>query len=204
MENWLIGIMNEFGYVGVFFLIALENIFPPIPSEVILTFAGFMTTSTDLNIFGVVLSATAGSLVGACALYRIGLLMDVERLEKVVDRWGTILRLTKKDIHKADNWFDKHGYVTVFLCRLIPLIRSLISIPAGMSNMKFGTFLIYTAAGTLIWNIVLVSLGASVGENWKDILNYFEIYSKLIYLLIIVTIVVITSFYIKKVVKKIS
>jgi membrane protein DedA with SNARE-associated domain len=204
MENWLIGIMNEFGYVGVFFLIALENIFPPIPSEVILTFAGFMTTSSDLSVFGVVISATVGSLVGACALYRIGLLMDVKRLEKVIDRWGTVLRLTKKDIHKADSWFDKHGYVTVFLCRLVPLIRSLISIPAGMSNMKFSVFLTFTAAGTLIWNTVLVSLGASVGENWKDILNYFEIYSKIIYLLIIFFIVVITSFYIKKVVKKVS
>ncbi|MDF2607289.1 MAG: alkaline phosphatase [Bacillales bacterium] len=204
MENWLIGIMNEFGYIGVFFLIALENIFPPIPSEVILTFAGFMTTSSDLNIFGVVLSATAGSLVGACALYRIGLLMDIERLEKVVDRWGTILRLTREDIHKADNWFDNHGYITVFFCRLVPLIRSLISIPAGMSNMKFGLFLTLTTLGTFIWNIILVSLGASVGENWKEILTYFEIYSKVIYLLIIVIILVIPRFFIKKAVKKVS
>jgi membrane protein DedA with SNARE-associated domain len=181
MENWLAGIIDNFGYAGIFLLIALENIFPPIPSEVILTFGGFVTTTSELTITGVVIASTLGSVIGAMALYGLGLLLDVERMEKIVDRWGHILRLTKKDIHKADAWFDKYGYWSVFLCRFVPLIRSLISIPAGMSNMKFVPFLIFTSAGTFIWNIVLVNLGAKVGESWEDIVAYMDIYSNIAY-----------------------
>lgn len=190
MENWITEIMNEFGYMGVMFLIALENIFPPIPSEVILTFGGFMTTTTNLTIFKVVLSATAGSVVGAIVLYMIGLQLDVERLEKIVDRWGHILRLKKSDIHKADAWFDKYGPWAVFLCRFVPLIRSLISIPAGMSNMNVGIFLIFTTIGTFIWNIVLVNLGASLGNSWDVIVYYMDIYSNIIYAILLLLFII--------------
>ncbi|MBE3102755.1 MAG: DedA family protein, partial [Bacilli bacterium] len=165
MENWITDIMSQYGYVGIFLLIMLENIFPPIPSEVILTFGGYMTTQSDMTVIGVILISTAGSVAGAVILYGIGLQMDVKRLEKIVDRYGRVLRLTKNDIHKADTWFDKYGIWTVLFCRLIPLIRSLISIPAGMSNMKFGLFLLFTTLGTLIWNTILVSVGAAVGDN---------------------------------------
>jgi membrane protein DedA with SNARE-associated domain len=181
MENWLIEIIDKFGYAGIFLLIALENIFPPIPSEVILTFGGFVTTTSGLSITGVVIAATLGSVIGAMALYGLGLLLDVERMEKIVDKWGHILRLTKEDIHKADAWFDKYGYWSVFFCRFVPLIRSLISIPAGMSNMKFLPFLIFTTAGTFIWNIVLVNLGAQVGESWEEIVGYMDVYSNIAY-----------------------
>ncbi|WP_085991286.1 DedA family protein [Oceanobacillus senegalensis] len=198
METWITDIMNEFGYMGVLFLIALENIFPPIPSEVILTFGGFMTTTTNLSIFGVVISATAGSVVGAIVLYIIGLQLDVERLEKIVDRWGHVLRITKKDVHKADAWFDKYGPWTVFFCRFIPLIRSLISIPAGMSNMNVGLFLLFTTLGTFIWNIVLVNLGASVGSSWEDIVNYMDIYSNVIYVVLFILLIVLVFLYFKK------
>lgn len=191
MENWITEIMNEFGYMGVMFLIALENIFPPIPSEVILTFGGFMTTTTNLTIFKVVLSATAGSVVGAIVLYMIGLQLDVERLEKIVDRWGHILRLKKSDIHKADAWFDKYGPWAVFLCRFVPLIRSLISIPAGMSNMNVGIFLIFTTIGTFIWNIVLVNLGASLGNSWDVIVYYMDIYSNIIYAILLLLFIIL-------------
>ncbi len=144
MENWLTEIMNDYGYFGVFFLIALENIFPPIPSEVILTFGGFMTVDSGLTIPGVVAASTAGSVAGAIALYYIGVQLDVERLEKIIDRWGTVLRVNKEDLHRADAWFDKYGPWTVFFCRFVPLIRSLISIPAGMSNMNIWIFLGFT------------------------------------------------------------
>ncbi|MFT4414030.1 DedA family protein [Fredinandcohnia humi] len=184
MENWITNFMEQFGYLGIFLLIALENIFPPIPSEVILTFGGVMTTKTNLTITGVVIAATFGSVIGAVILYGIGLLLDVERLEKIVDRWGHILRVTKKDIHRADAWFEKYGYWTVFFCRMIPLIRSLISIPAGMSNMKFLLFILFTTLGTLIWNVVLVSVGAAVGESWEDIVHYMDIYSNITYALL--------------------
>ena len=176
--------MGQFGYFGVFLLIMIENVFPPIPSEVILTFGGFMTTYSEMTRMGVIIAATAGSVIGAMILYSIGLLLDVSRLEKIIDRWGHLLRLTRKDIHRADAWFDKYGPWTVLFCRLVPLIRSLISIPAGMSNMNFPLFLLLTTIGSLIWNAALVSVGAAVGDNWESIVQYMDIYSNIAYVII--------------------
>ncbi|WP_417898802.1 DedA family protein [Bacillus haimaensis] len=198
MENWLTDIINQFGYMGIMFLIALENIFPPIPSEVILTFGGFATTTSNLSIGGVIAASTVGSVGGAIVLYVIGLQVDVERLEKIVERWGHILRITRKDIHRADAWFDRYGPWTVFLCRFVPLIRSLISIPAGMSNMNFGLFLLFTTLGTLIWNVVLINLGASVGSSWDTIVEYMDLYSKFVYFLLIVLFIALVVVYVRK------
>lgn len=186
MENWITDIMSQYGYLGIFLLIMLENIFPPIPSEVILTFGGAMTAKTDMTVMGVILISTAGSVAGAVILYGLGRMLDVKRLEKIVDRYGRVLRLTRKDIYKADSWFDKYGIWTVLFCRLIPLIRSLISIPAGMSNMKFGLFLLFTTVGTLIWNTILVSVGAAVGDNWESIVGVMDVYSNIVYVLIVI------------------
>ncbi|MCM3439898.1 DedA family protein [Metabacillus halosaccharovorans] len=197
MENWLMSVMENYGYVGIMLLIALENIFPPIPSEVILTFGGFMTTTTNLSITGVVIASTIGSVIGAGVLYFIGLQLDVERLDKIVEKWGHILRLTKKDVHKADAWFDKYGPWTVFFCRFVPLIRSLISIPAGMSNMKLGLFFLLTTLGTLIWNIVLVYLGASVGSSWEAIVEKMDIYSDVVYVILALLAIAFVIFFIK-------
>ena len=198
MEAWIQDIMEQFGYLGVFLLIMVENLFPPIPSEIILTFGGFMTTSTNLTIWGVILASTLGSMIGAIILYGIGLLLDVERLEKIVDRWGHILRLTRDDIHKADKWFDKYGIWTVFFCRFVPLIRSLISLPAGMSNMNFGLFLFFTTIGSLIWNTVLIYLGAAVGSQWEVIVHYMDIYSNIAYALMAIAIIVFIFWFTKK------
>ncbi|MEK9199933.1 DedA family protein [Lysinibacillus halotolerans] len=199
MENWITTVMEEFGYIGVFLLIMLENLFPPIPSEVILTFGGFMTTQTDLSVFGVVVASTIGSVVGAIILYGIGALVGIKRIERFVDRWGKVLRLTSKDIHKANSWFEKYDVWTVFFCRFIPLIRSLISLPAGLAKMNFFTFLLLTTLGTLIWNLVLVNIGAAVGESWETIVHYMDIYSNIAYaVLAIIFIVVVVRFYQKK------
>ncbi|WLR41606.1 DedA family protein [Bacillus carboniphilus] len=198
MENWLINIINEYGYFGILFLIALENIFPPIPSEVILTFGGFITTTSELGVVGVVLSSTVGSVIGALALYGVGRQLDVERLEKVIERWGSFLRLTKNDIYKADSWFDRYGPWAVFFCRFVPLIRSLISIPAGMSNMNMVIFLVLTTLGTLIWNTVLVCLGAFLGSSWEIVIVYMEAYSKIIYFSLILVVVFIVFIYRRK------
>ncbi|MGP4038286.1 DedA family protein [Gracilibacillus sp. D59] len=184
MQDWFFTVMNEFGYLGIMFLIALENIFPPIPSEVVLTFGGFFTTVSSLHIVGVILSSTAGSVLGAIVLYLVGMLLNIQRLERIIDKWGHILHLKKEDIHKADIWFEKYGYWTIFFCRLIPVVRSLISIPAGMANMNVTLFLLFTTLGTFIWNTVLVLLGAYVGESWEDIVHFVDIYSDMFYLLI--------------------
>lgn len=202
MENWITEIMENFGYLGILFLIALENIFPPIPSEIILTFGGFMTTFTNLTPFGVIVVATLGSIIGAIILFLIGRILDVERLEKIVDKFGKYLRLKREDIYRADAWFDKHGNKAVFFCRMIPLIRSLISVPAGMSGMKWVPFLFYTTLGTLIWNTVLVSLGVMVGDNWETIVHYLDIYSNIAYAIIALVIIVVLVLYLQRYKKK--
>lgn len=190
MDNWITDFMEQFGYVGIFLLIALENIFPPIPSEVILTFGGFMTTHTDLTRTGVIISATLGSIFGAVILYGIGYLLNVDKLEVIIDKYGKYLRLKREDIRKADHWFDRYGYWTVLFCRLIPVIRSLISIPAGMSKMKFGLFLLFTTLGTVVWNFILVTLGATLGDSWEKIVEFMDIYSNIAYALIALVVLV--------------
>ena len=200
MQEFILSIMNQFGYFGVFFMIAIENIFPPIPSEVILLFGGFMTTYTNLNILMMVISATLGSLFGALLLYYVGKIFNKEKLKKIVSgKVGRMLRLKTTDIDKADNWFDTKGNKTVFFCRFIPLVRSLISIPAGMSEMPICRFIVYTLFGSLIWNIVLIALRSIVGENWTSILNILNTYSHVVVIiLIIILISLIWLFYSKR------
>lgn len=198
MENWIIEMMELYGYVGVFFMMALENLFPPIPSEVILLFGGFMTTYTNLQVIGVVITATTGSVIGAIILYGIGLLFSVDRLEIVVDRWSAVLRLTKEDLRKANDWFEKYGYWAVLIGRMVPIVRSLISIPAGMSKMTFSLFLMFTMIGTIIWNTVLVFLGVVLGASWQDILYLLEVYSFIVYILIVVGVVLALLLFIQR------
>lgn len=198
MDNWIITIMEEFGYIGILFLITIENIFPPIPSEVILTFGGFMTTTSSLTLMGVVWFATLGSAIGAVFLYGIGYLVNPERIEKVIDRWGYLLRLKKEDIQKAELWFQRHGGWTVFFCRFIPLVRSLISIPAGMARMHFISFFLLTVLGTLIWNIILVSVGAAVGESWTKIVEIMDVYSNFVYIGLAILLMIGFGIFLKK------
>ncbi|MCJ1749539.1 DedA family protein [Mammaliicoccus sciuri] len=198
MESWITSVMEQFGYFGIALLILLENVFPPIPSEVILTFGGFMTTKSDLTVLGVVVASTIGSVGGAVILYWIGRILNVERIERIIEKWGKYLRLTKEDVRKADAWFDKYGPWTVFFCRFIPLIRSLISVPAGMSGMNQWLFLVLTTIGTLIWNLVLVLVGAKVGDNWHQIVNYMDVYSHFMYAVIAIGIIVFIIWFIRK------
>ena len=187
MEELVISIMNQFGYFGIFFLIFIENIFPPIPSEVVLLFGGFMTTYSKLNLFGMIIFSTLGSVVGAIVLYYIGKILNKERLKKIVSgKIGKILRLKASDIEKADKWFDTKGNKTVFFCRFIPVVRSLISIPAGMSEMIMSKFLLYTVTGSLIWNTVLLFVGSKVGENWKKIEAIMSQYSHIILIILMI------------------
>lgn len=188
MQNWILDIMNRFGYIGVAGLIGLENIFPPIPSEVILTFGGFITTCSELNFAGVVLSATTGSLLGAVILYGIGFLLSYERLCQILSgKMGCILHLYPEDMEKAVSWFERKGCATVFFCRFIPIVRSLISIPAGCAKMKMLPFLLLTAAGSFIWNTVLVWLGVLAGESWNRIAGYMSAYSTVVLIILAIT-----------------
>lgn len=202
MQNWIITIMNRFGYIGVAGLIGLENIFPPIPSEVILTFGGFMTTCTDLTFTGVVVSSTIGSLIGAILLYGIGWILSYDKLCRILSgKTGKILHLYPEDIDKAVSWFDKRGNYTVFFCRFIPIVRSLISIPAGCAKMKMLPFLLLTTAGSFIWNTVLVYLGALAGKSWSKIAGYMDTYSTIVLIILIIAVLSALYFFIKSRIK---
>lgn len=200
MQEFIMSFIENYGYIAVMLLICVENVFPPIPSEVILTFAGFMVSRTNLSIVGLILASTIGALVGAFILYYIGRLLNKERLMKIVSgKIGKILRLKPTDIEKADKWFDKKGNISVLFCRCVPIVRSLISIPAGMSDMKLSRFTLFTLLGTLVWNTVLVVLGSIVGENWVTIASIIEKYSFVtLIILVILFIVGVIIFYKKK------
>jgi len=204
MENLIVEIMNEFGYIGICLLIMIENVFPPIPSELILTFGGFMTISTNMTIIGCIIASTIGSLLGAIILYYIGKILNKERLIKIVtSKYGKLLRIKPKDIESADKWFDEKGNKTVFFCRFIPIVRSLISIPAGMSEMPFLKFIIYTLFGSLIWNTALIIVGAFAGDKKDIILNIIDKASHLILIgIIILFVVFVYKFYKDRIKKK--
>lgn len=184
MQEWIIYVLERFGYIGAFLMMLLENVFPPIPSEAILAFGGFMTTETELNAAGLVAATTAGSVAGAVVLYKIGRELGAKKIEGIISKWGRLIRLKKEDLHNAKGWFTRYGYWTVFFCRMIPIVRSLISIPAGMARMRFGVFLLLTTAGTLIWNLLLIRIGVALGESWEEILHFMEAYSVVTYVIL--------------------
>lgn len=181
MQTWIVEVMGKYGYFGIFMLILLENIFPPIPSEVILTFGGFMTTKTSMGVVGVIGMATLGSVAGAVILYGIGSILNEERMIKIAMKYK-ILRIKPEDIEKTMNWYRKYEYKTVFFCRMIPIVRSLISIPAGIGKMPLLPFIVLTTIGSLIWNTILVCAGAVLGEAWESILTYLDLYSNFVFL----------------------
>lgn len=179
MRDIILELLSSYGYVGMFVLILIENLFPPIPSEVILTFGGFMTTYTQMCVTGAVLAATAGSVLGALILYELGRRIPVQRLYAFwKSAWGKRLGVDVEDIKDADGWLKKRGQSAVFFCRFVPILRSLISIPAGMARMRMLPFLFLTAAGSLIWNTVLIGAGAIAGASWEYILVLLKTYSR--------------------------
>lgn len=187
MQELVVTIMDRFGYLGIGFLITVENIFPPIPSEVILTFGGFMTTYTRLEVIGVVFASTVGAVLGAVLLYGVGLLLTPQKLETLfASRICKRLGFCREDMDATVEWFNAHGRQAVFFGRCVPIIRSLISIPAGMAQMNLALFLLYTVAGSVVWNTALVSLGALAGTSWGIISEYISAYSSLVSLVLAV------------------
>ena len=187
MENFIIRVMNDYGYIGVFLLILAENLFPPIPSEAVLTFGGFMTTITNLTAEGVVLSATLGSLCGGILLYFMGVFFNTEKLVSATEKHnGTLVGIKPGHIEKAHKWFCKKGAKTVFLCRFVPVIRSVISIPAGMTRMNFAKFTAYTAAGSGIWNTAIISTGRLAGTKRDVALLIINTFSDTVLIFVVI------------------
>ena len=178
MRELIFQVMDLWGSIGIFALILIENLFPPIPSEVILTFGGFMTTYTSMTAGEAISAATAGSVAGAVILYGAGRLATPSRLERFLGgRVGKLLHFQKEDVEDAAAWFEKRRKGAVFFCRCVPIIRSLISIPAGMAEMPLVPFLLLTAAGSLIWNTVLICAGAAAGASWERVMEITDRYS---------------------------
>lgn len=179
--------MEALGGFGAALLIALENLFPPLPSEVILPLAGFTASKGSLGLIEVLVWTTSGSVFGALALYAIGAALGRERTRALLNK----LPLTNvEDVDRTEAWFDKYGTYTVFFGRMVPIFRSLISIPAGVTSMPIPRFLALTAVGSLLWNMVLVGAGYLLGENWHIVEQYVGLLSKVVLALIVVALAV--------------
>lgn len=167
MIDWAADFIDAIGLLGVAALVALENVFPPIPSELVLLLTGFNVSETRFGYVGAVVFATIGSVVGAYFLYGIGRLLSEERLEAFLAGIGRIVGLKKSDVHKGFQWFERHGSAVVLFGRLIPVVRSVVSIPAGAEKMPLVRFSVLTALGSLVWNAIWIAVGWGLGDQWK-------------------------------------
>lgn len=187
MTEWLVGLMESLGAPGAGLAIALENLFPPLPSEVILPLSGFTASRGEMDLLDVLVCTTLGSVIGALALYWVGALLGRERTLAIAAK----LPLVKtSDIEKTEAWFQRHGRKTVFFGRMIPIFRSLISIPAGVERMPVMTFTLLTTAGSLIWNTIFVMAGYWLGEKWELVESYVGIGTYVVIGLVVLAIVV--------------
>jgi membrane protein DedA with SNARE-associated domain len=174
MATWVIHTISATSYWGVIFLMFVENVFPPIPSEVIMPLAGFMATQGQLSLLGVILAGTLGSVLGAVPLYYLGRMIGEERLMSFADRHGRWLTVSRGDLDNAKQWFDRHGGMAVLFCRLVPGVRSLISVPAGIEGMPLAPFLLFTTMGAALWTSILALAGYGLGANFRQVEAYLD------------------------------
>lgn len=169
MEQWIIEVIGAFGYVGIFLLMLAENVFPPIPSEVIMPVAGLAVGAGRMSFTVVLLAAIAGTLLGNLPWYLIARLVGRQRFLELTARWGKYAAVKPADVQAAIAWFDRHGSKAVLLGRLAPGVRTLISIPAGLSEMPFGRFLLLSTIGSAVWITFLLLAGVILHDNWHTI-----------------------------------
>jgi membrane protein DedA with SNARE-associated domain len=175
LSGWVTDVIDALGYPGVAFLVALENVFPPIPSEVVLPLSGFVAGRGDASLIGMIIAATVGSVVGALALYGLAAWIGRENLHRFVGRWGRWFQVKPDDLARAEDWFDRRANAAVLLGRCVPLIRSIVSIPAGFRRMPLVPFIVSTTVGSLAWNVALIGAGALLGDRWETVGDYVGI-----------------------------
>ncbi len=193
LANWVQDVINQFGYFGVALLVVIENVFPPIPSEIVLPFAGFVAqqgasavnaaadaAQSDTTVVGMMIAATVGSVVGALILYFVSAAIGPERLRAFVERFGKWFGVKSTDLVRAEAWFDRRSTAAVLVGRCVPLIRSIVSIPAGFRRMKLTSFVVLTAIGSAVWNIALIGAGAVLGDQWERVGEYVGIFQWLV------------------------
>jgi membrane protein DedA with SNARE-associated domain len=190
MQEWITNLMTSMGYLGIGLLMFLENLFPPIPSELIMPLAGFNIAKGKMEFLPAIAAGTIGTVLGAFPWFYLGRQFSEERIKKLLDRYGKWLRISGKDIDKAQGWFTRFGPVAVLIGRLIPGVRTLISLPAGMAEMSLAPFLLYSTIGTTLWVSLLVYAGYLLGDNYEDIEGYLAPFSKIILGLIVGVILV--------------
>lgn len=169
MADWITQLISEHGYLALFTLMFMENVFPPIPSELIMPFAGYAAAKGDIDPIGAVLAGSAGSLLGALAWYALGYWLGAERFKGIVKRHGRWLTLSASDVDRAQRWFDRYGGVAVCVGRLIPAVRSVISVPAGVAQMRLRRFLLWSSVGTVAWTSLLTGLGYLLGTRFNEV-----------------------------------
>lgn len=174
MFDWVVGTVERAGAAGVFLLMLVENLFPPIPSELVMPLAGFVASRGQLGIASVVVAGTAGSLLGALFWYGVGRYVGRERLKRFAVRHGRWLTLGPDEVDRAGEWFARRGALALFLGRLVPGVRTLISVPAGISGMPVGRFLAYSVLGTALWTGGLAYAGFVLGQNYGQVAGVIE------------------------------
>lgn len=174
MFDFVTSLIEKTGYAGVFLLMLAENVFPPIPSEMIMPLAGFSAARGDLNIVGVALAGTVGSLLGTLIWYFLGRKVGLERLQRWADRGGRWIAVSPQELEHATDWFCRHCGKSVLLGRLLPTVRTLISVPAGITNMAFGRFLLYSAIGTALWTGALAAAGYLLEDGYEQVQTYLN------------------------------
>ncbi|GAA2716211.1 DedA family protein [Micromonospora olivasterospora] len=169
LTGWVAGVIDALGGVGVALLVALESIVPPIPSEIVLAMAGYLAAEGRFNVVAIVLAATVGSLAGALVLYWLGAALGEERLKRWLDR---VPLVDRDDLERADRWFERHGRWAVLIGRVVPVVRSLVSIPAGANRMPLGEFVLLSTLGSGVWNGLIVGAGYALGTRWQEVDRY--------------------------------
>jgi membrane protein DedA with SNARE-associated domain len=189
MFDWIVGVIARLGYVGVAMLTFLENLFPPIPSELIIPLAGFVAAQGTLRIGGVIVAATLGSLAGAMLWYAVARRIGERRFRAWIERHGKWLTLSGTDIDRAQAWFTRHGRMAVLLGRLVPGVRTFVSLPAGFSGMPAAPFLLWSAVGTLAWTAALAAAGLVLEASYTVVADYVDIAADVLLLLFVVLMV---------------
>ena len=180
MVDWITGFISSTGYLGIALLMFAENVFPPIPSELIMPFAGFVAARGELNPIGVLVAGVVGSLLGAVPWYLAGRWLGNERLKRLADRHGRWLTVSREDLERAEAWFHRYGVVSVVVGRLVPAVRTLISVPAGITRMHPIPFFAWSAVGTLAWTGFLVGAGYLLESHYERVAEWIDPFSKLV------------------------
>jgi membrane protein DedA with SNARE-associated domain len=170
LAAWIVGVISSMGYGGIVMLMAIESACIPLPSEIIMPFAGFLVSQGQMTLFGIAIAGAIGCVVGSIPAYYLGMLGG----RPLVEKYGKYVLISKKDLDMADNWFDKHGEIIIFIARLLPAVRTFIAFPAGVARMNMTKFISYTFVGSLIWCWVLGYVGMKAGEHWEDLKVYFH------------------------------